>query len=77
MMNPNIDTKYTKIEVLINLGTNSIGNSIGTNKEEYLNSSVILSGDYLIISTSNEDDTKTVNKVFSLSQIKAYKMYTK
>ena len=69
-MVPNVDAKYTKIEVLVFLGDNQ-----GTNNEEFLNSSIILTGNYLIIVTPSEDETKVVNKVFSLGQIKAYKTH--
>ena len=68
--------KYSKIVILFNSVTND---ELSTHVEEFLDCSLIITGDYLlvILDTKDEINTSEVSngKIFSLSTIREYKTY--
>ena len=79
-MKINIEPIYAKVEILIKKRVNDVQLPSLT-KLEFLDASLVITGDYLVITTKRYGETlEHVNKVgeiFHLSEISAYKTYSK
>jgi hypothetical protein len=79
-MKINVEPIYAKVEILIKKRVNDVQLPSLT-KLEFLDASLVITGDYLVITTKRYGETlEHVNKVgeiFHLSEISAYKTYSK
>lgn len=67
------ESKFHKVDLLVKV-ENTKNQSI--NKLSYSDCGVIISGDFLIISTK-ETENATTNRIFPLKTIDSYRTYTK
>jgi hypothetical protein len=79
-MKTNVEPIYAKVEILLKKRVNDVQLPSLT-KLEFLDASLVITGDYLVITTKRYGETlEHVNKVgeiFHLSEISAYKTYSK
>jgi hypothetical protein len=79
-MKTNVEPIYAKVEILLKKRVNNVQLPSLT-KLEFLDASLVITGDYLVITTKRYGETlEHVNKVgeiFHLSEISAYKTYSK
>jgi len=79
-MKTNVEPIYAKVEILLKKRVNDVQLPSLT-KLEFLDASLVITGDYFVITTKRYGETlEHVNKVgeiFHLSEISAYKTYSK
>lgn len=79
-MKTNVEPIFAKVEILLKKRINDVQLPSLT-KLEFLDASLVITGDYLVITTKRYGETlEHVNKVgeiFHLSEISAYKTYNK
>jgi hypothetical protein len=79
-MKTNVEPIFAKVEILLKKRVNDVQLPSLT-KLEFLYASLVITGDYLVITTKRYGETlEHVNKVgeiFHLSEISAYKTYSK
>jgi hypothetical protein len=79
-MKTNVEPIFAKVEILLKKRVNDVQLPSLT-KLEFLDASLVITGDYLVITTKRYGETlEHVNKVgeiFHLSEISAYKTYSK
>ncbi len=79
-MNTNVAPTFSKVEILIKKRVNDVQLPSLT-KLEFLDAGLVITGDYLIITTKQYGETlehvNQVGEIYHLSEITAYKTYSK
>ena len=72
-MDRNVAPTFNKVEILVKTMINNI-EMPSINKVEYTNAAMMITGNYMIITTLEVDDTQ-ISKIYHLNEIHAYKTY--